>query len=419
MLKISQVYRNTNEADYTKQIIDGLPNYKYETYIPFRKKQLVFERGMFKPENVIAENGDERIPLIIISSSPHKAGTLWTPWSDDYDPDNGTVTYFGDNKTPGMNPLDQKLMNSTLVELLDVYNSQNENERAEHAVPVLFFERVKVGKRIKGNLMFHGVGILEKAERVTQNTCNNEHFANYKFTFCVLSLDKENDCLDWNWILDRFNPSLSNKEANRNAPASWKTWVRYGSDYLRLVRRNKPVHVILNPRDQLPIENSKESDLLKNIYSYYSEFARDDFGWLGIEVTRRVLESNGFTCQDSGRIIHQNDRRSDFTLHMNAGKEPLTGLDLRVLGQADCTDPYREAEQYDISKGTSELKGGLIGSLVTTSYFSRETQKKVQEQRSPVILINGLTIARTVGEELTRTNLPLDQYLISINGARQ
>lgn len=417
MLQIGKVYRAAKSIDPSVEKVDNLPNYYHETYIPNKERQIIIERGIFKPATVIGKDGIERTPLIVISSSPHKAGSNWTPWSDDYDPNHGRVIYYGDNKTPGMNPLDKKLNNPILLNLLDVYRSSSSEERLNYGVPCIFFERVKVGNRIKGNLMFQGFGIVEKAERVIQNTNDNEKFINYKFTFCVFSLKHEHDNFDWQWIIDRCNPSLTAEEANRNAPESWKTWIKYGSTYLSKVRRNNASQIILNPYDQILPPNSEEYELLSDIYQYYSTYAKDDFGWLGIDVTRRVLEKNGIECSDIGRVSHHaNSRRSEFNMHLNIGDQPLTGIDLRILGQADCTDPAQQAGDYDISKETDSLKSGLIGSFVTTSYFSQETQKKIQEYRSPIMLINGKIIAQTVREQLYETNMPLDRYLTSIVG---
>lgn len=58
------------------------------------------------------------------------------------------------------------------------------------AVPVIFFEKCSYEGRPKGNAIFHGFGILESVELVTQYGNNQEYFANYLFNFCIFLLQK-------------------------------------------------------------------------------------------------------------------------------------------------------------------------------------------------------------------------------------
>ena len=54
--------------------------------------------------NKVASTSGSRRPAILISSSPHKIGTKETPWQDFFDPDNGHIRYYGDNKALGKDP---------------------------------------------------------------------------------------------------------------------------------------------------------------------------------------------------------------------------------------------------------------------------------------------------------------------------
>lgn len=183
--------------------------------------------------------GNKRCHVIIISSSPHKAGSADTPWRDTYAPDHGYVKYYGDNITVGEDPNSKQ--NRRLVELLPVCNSSKTEERLFHAVPVVFFERVAVDGRPKGNLKFHGYGVLEGAKLVTQYDAKKEqYFSNYMFDFCVFSLKEDKELFDWNWIAKRCDPTLTAKQTERYAPAAWKKWMKNGSDCLHLCRRPVP-----------------------------------------------------------------------------------------------------------------------------------------------------------------------------------
>ena len=68
-----------------------------------------------------------------------------------------------------------------MLNLLKLYEAASEEDRIKRAVPFIFFEKCTHGGRAKGNAIFHGFGVLESAELVTQYGPNNEYFSNYRF----------------------------------------------------------------------------------------------------------------------------------------------------------------------------------------------------------------------------------------------
>ena len=234
MLRIGTVYRYSNVIDPTTPIVDGLPNYFYETYVQ-NFSSFKFQRGIHIVQAVTGPDGRSRIPVIIISSSPHKAGSVDTPWQDEYNPDHGYVKYYGDNKSAYMEPNNRKLGNRKLLEFLPVYKSNLESDRENNAVPIVFFERTTINGRLKGNLKFQGFGVLDTAELVTQyDVKNGIYFPNYRFYFCVFSLKEDQEAFDWSWIAKRCDPSLSTPETTKFAPNIWKRWVKKGDQDLHL-----------------------------------------------------------------------------------------------------------------------------------------------------------------------------------------
>lgn len=99
---IGGIYRFSNQDSSTgvpSKIVDGLPNFFFETYAGPNYNSIFFQKGIHNLAVVNSADGTKRIPAIIISSSPHKAGTDITPWEDEFDPDHGRIKYYGDNKT--------------------------------------------------------------------------------------------------------------------------------------------------------------------------------------------------------------------------------------------------------------------------------------------------------------------------------
>ena len=73
MLEIGKVYRLPQKQLKSTDIVDGLPNFYYETNTP--GFGFAFQRGIHKVKEIKTISGKKRCPLIIISSSPTKAGS--------------------------------------------------------------------------------------------------------------------------------------------------------------------------------------------------------------------------------------------------------------------------------------------------------------------------------------------------------
>ena len=118
MLKIGTVYRMPKEHQPERAIVDGLPNYYFETNTP--EYGFDFQKGIHKAKEVEINKIEKRCPLIIISSTPRKAGSEDTPWHDRYVPDHGYVKYYGDNKYGSGKP-EEAPGNKKLLSLLNYH----------------------------------------------------------------------------------------------------------------------------------------------------------------------------------------------------------------------------------------------------------------------------------------------------------
>ena len=371
-------------------------------------------RGIHCVETVTGRDGLERIPVIIASTSPHKAGSSFTPWTDEYDDDNGRVVYYGDNKTPGSDPLRKGLNNRVLVEQQKICDG-DERQRRLYAVPILFFERVACGPRIKGNLKFHGVGIVEHCNRVTQDVYQLGQFENYGFDCCIFSLEQEHDCLDWQWIADRCDPTLTAEEANRNAPLSWKLWLEFGSAHMDMFRRFGNAERIITAQSQIPRRGSDEYALLQDIYRFYGDHTGHHFERLALETTRRIAMQDGAECL-LGTVTEPATSNGgyNFEMRMDLGSSPLTGMRIQVVGRSSFGDLISPADQNEVLKFAANLKQGSVGAFVTTSYFNEASQRAIRPYRGHLMLANGITVAHSVRQELDKSHGSINDYLQSL-----
>ena len=233
-LKIGQIFRYPKDKVRDKVEIDGYPNFSFYTDLP--KENLVQLESGINPIGKVGSKSLERTPAIITRSSPHKIGSLDTPWQDIYNIEKGHIRFFGDNKDV-VDP-EKKKGNKALLKQFEIHNSSNIDVR-RGACPIIFFKSKSIDGKQKGYLEFNGFGIITNAERIVQHNRNtNKDFVNYVFDFAVLETNLENEYFDWEWINHRRDKNLSIEETLKKAPSSWKKWIRLGNKSIDSLRRN-------------------------------------------------------------------------------------------------------------------------------------------------------------------------------------
>lgn len=414
--KIGEVYRYSSKGDNRKPVeyIDNLKNFYYETYSDKCQTTVSFQSGIHNIAKVRLENGVERTPAIIISSSPHKAGTYMTPWEDDFDPDFGHIRYYGDNKSCDISAGNSS-GNSLLLEQFSIYGSPNREERYLKGVPLVFFKRVEYDKRKKGNLLFQGYGIIESVELVTQYTpkLKGQYFSNYLYQMCVFSISNEDESFNWDWINARRDQTVSDAEAYEKAPSSWRKWVEEGSANLYKVRRRISALKVISEIEQQPVRGSREEVLLKEIYQYYQD-KRHVFELLALRVTQEVFEESGMAFYPGWITSRSGDKGIDFVARLDISNQ-MSALKIVILGQAKCEAIDRPTGGVHIARTVARLKRGWFGVYVTTSYFSRNLQLEVMDDQYPVMLICGKKLSETVSKILFRKGIDLKRFLQTLD----
>jgi hypothetical protein len=337
-----------------------------------------------------------RVPVVLIRSNPHRAGTEITPWEDYFDTDRGHILYYGDNKADTGVDAAAKEGNATLLAQFELHQSADPEAR-KAAAPLIFFKGVKHERSLKGYLQFEGFGIIERAERVTQwDPRKRQNFTNYRFDFVVMGLEKENEDFGWDWINARRDSSVTLDEALKLAPVAWKTWVRDGSAAVPRVRRSLAARMVTKPAEQKPDPGSKELATLRAIHAFYKQ-REARFEVLAELVAEEILKTNTKQYLRGWVTPAGGDGGADFIARIDVGTGFATAK-LVVLGQAKCEDLSKPTSGRDIARTVARLRRGWLGVYVTTSYFSDRAQREVLDDEYPLVLVNGRQLAGVVGQ---------------------
>jgi hypothetical protein len=385
-LESGVVYRYSTSRDPLLEIQDGLPNFHYVTAPPIGMPMPQLEKGISQIAVTVNKTSrDDGFPAILISSSVHNSGSASNPWHDSYEPDLGFVRYFGDAKSSG-DP-SQSPGNKILLSEFRRHTSGLRSER-EKATPMFFFERTAVGNRHKGNVKFHGIGVIEKAELVTQFNPRIGYFTNYLFTFAILSLSEDGEKVDWSWI----NARRTGENGHSLSPQSWQEWTSKGHEVLPSIRRKVHRTSVEPPGSQLPQPGSREAQALDLIYRFY--FGRKHrFELLASRVVMSYINRNGGKYLEGWVTRGTGDGGIDFVGRIELGAG-FAAVPIVVLGQAKCESQQSPTGGIDIARTVARLKRGWIGAYVTTSYFSKPSQLEIREDEYPMIKINGLILSQ-------------------------
>ncbi|MFD7748992.1 hypothetical protein ACFV2V_23630 [Streptomyces sp. NPDC059698] len=146
-LLVGEVLRSSQNRDPLISDMDGHPNIHHRT-----ASRILAPIQLSKGINPIAEvkaAGITRRPAVLIRSSPWKAGSVETPWHDEFDLKRGRVVYFGDQRVDHAVPVGGTPGNKVLQRVWASHRAVSPRERAL-AAPLLVFATVTRNKTPKG-----------------------------------------------------------------------------------------------------------------------------------------------------------------------------------------------------------------------------------------------------------------------------
>jgi Restriction endonuclease AspBHI N-terminal/Restriction endonuclease len=386
-------------------LIDGYPNFHHLTVAPDGTR-ISMASGINLTRKVKAGDGTRR-PVLVLRSSPWKAGHETNPWHDIYDLDHGYVRYFGDHKISDTVELGRTRGNAALLETWPAHRGTTAVERG-YATPILLFRSVTVNGLVKGHVQFCGLAVMERLEHVIQrDPVSGRSFANLVFDLAVLSLAEEGEQLDCRWLDDRRDPSLTNEEALRFAPAAWREWMRRGDPALPRLRRRVAASQVRTPAEQRPTSDSIEGRLLDKIYQHFDN-KKVQFELLAARVAGNIFRSRGGVYLEGWLTRGAGDGGTDFVGRLDAGGGDAM-VRLVVLGQAKCVSPQTAISAEQIARVVARLRRGWIGVYVTTGVYSRAAQEEIIDDQYPILLVDG----RHLAEEVRR--MAFDSYGGDVN----
>ncbi len=273
-MKLFELYRYSKPSPGPDiELVEGYPNIFHATRWPAwpglnGAGRVQLDHGIDSVTNVKALDG-VRQPAILIASKPHRAGSDWTPWHDELNPEAaGHVRYFGNNEAGRAGPSARSDWKQSRHERVPTSSLATRADRMRRGTPIFFESLVHEG-RTKGFWQFIGFGVVERAQLTTQVDRQDRWFVNYVFDCALFDLSSEALCLDWDWIAARRDPTKSLGETLDLAPASWRTGSSQGERAIERVRQRVTRFQFLGQVGQRPEVGTPAETALRSVVEHY------------------------------------------------------------------------------------------------------------------------------------------------------
>lgn len=338
------------------------PNDEFLRWINIDQSGMLNSPGIrdLKYVNKISENG---VPayLILVTHDDKKDGVR-NPWEDVVDYAAGRIIYWGDAKFHKTKKLHDFRGNKNLEIIWNLILEK----KMDWVPPILHFS-----KPSKGIVKFNGVCVLDKLE-ITWFSDNSTPVRNYRCTLSILDIDEV--FIDW---LHSRARATSLEEIDRDAPKAWRD---YKKGVLRKIDVWSPK--IKTTEQQLPIEGTSDAKILEQLVA----LTPTQFESVTVALFRQLPEVTHSITQTRPTADGGFDFYGRFTL-----PSPIS-YDIHFLGEAKKFQRSTAVQPKHVSRLVARLQRGQYGIFVTTSYYTKQTQKEVLEDGYPIKLFSGMDI---------------------------
>lgn len=354
---------------------------------PLSKLMGVGNLGGFRPKA-----GKDGIMAVVLTSTRAEP-----EWPDSLDIYTGTYTYFGDNRSPGVEMHQTKQRGNQI--LRDSFALAHGSQEDRSKCPLFFIFETGAEAR---DFIFRGIAVpgsdfKEPGEDLVAvwRTISGERFQNYRATFTIL----REGFISGDWLRE----SLGNGKfliEDARAPKTLKQWVKTGA-LTPLVAERSAVRTI----DAQTPANRTHKTLLATIRTR----CLDD-PWLFERVAAEIWKMN---CPVPVEY--------ELTRRFRDGGRDATGW--MLLGPA--SDHIRvsfalEAKHYaegnsvgvrETARLISRIKHREFGVFVTTSAVGKQAYQEIRDDGHPIVVISGRDICEILAQNGITTAQSCDGWL--------
>lgn len=318
-------------------------------------------------------------------------------WPDFIDYENGLVTYYGDNKTPGKDLHNTEKGGNKFFQLIFDYLHSGQLEKIP---PIFLFTKVNKSRDVvfKGVLVPGAESVSETEDLVAVWKLKDTlRFQNYRAVFSILNIP----VVRREWIKD----IKIGKSASIHAPIAWNKWLEK-KVYNTL--KAQPATTIRTREQQLPQEGNSQNILslirtnYKNDYYGFEKCAAEivalmDKNVSNYDLTRKTVDGGMDAVGTYNIGLTQNSIKVEFAI------------------EAKCYSENNPVGVKDVARLIARLRHRQFGVLVTTSYIGKQAYNEISVDQHPVILIAGNDLVEILKKSGYDTPSKVSLWVQSLN----
>jgi hypothetical protein len=391
------------EIDFNKLIIDCLYEDSRQPGSPLGGQPLLkIFPGIGNMKGIRVAGRKPHWTLYVLTSTEREPD-----WPDVLDEASGTLTYWGDNRTPGRE-LHNAAGNQLFREIFE--RSTGPRDLRKMVPPGFYFTPGDQGR----DVVFRGLLVPKTVQ--SENTddliavwrsTNGKRFQNYRAKFSVIDASEIN--LEW------ISSILKDDEKHELAPSAWKIWLETG----KIQVLEAPRTLEYRKKSQQIPENLSEFEMLKFIHSYFEE--NDSLFEHFATAIWRISDSR-VSAWEVTRATRDGGRDAIGKYRIGPDSEPIT-LDWAL--EAKRYEPGETSVGVkELSRLISRLRYRQFGILVTTSFVSDQAYKEIREDQHPIVILAGTDIVAILKQagissisilsDWLKDNFPLTKSVITI-----
>lgn len=321
------------------------------------------------------------VPAYMILVS-HEVKRLGNPWEDIVDFNSASIKYWGDAKFHEKLSYENFRGNQRLLQVWHLILEGKFNL----VPPILHFSKPR-----KGMVKFNGLCVLTNLEL----TYFEDKGIPVKNFCCELSILDANQ-IDIRWLHYRAKCSDFD-QLNIGSPKVWSDYIMGNTRKLDMWSKR-----ILSKEEQLPSVRSKEATVLSRL----RKLSPTEFEAVVVELFRTLPHVNHKIVRTRPTADGGFDLYGQFSIPYPVKYE------IEFLGEAKKFARDTAVQPKHVSRLVARLNRGQFGIFVTTSYYTRQTQREVLEDGYPVRLFSGNDLVNILQElRLVKNGKIKDEWL--------
>lgn len=293
-------------------------------------------------------------------------------WPDELDRETGIYTYYGDNRSPGLELHETPRKGNELLRRLFEL-AHGEKPLRSKVPPIFVFE--SAGRKWR-DAVFLGLAVPGSSELKASEdlvavwkTSGGRRFQNYRARFTILDIP----VISRTWL----DEIIGGHADTPNAPRVWRRWIETGVPEPLLAERTIEHRT---PAEQVPADRDG-IEVISRIHSWFADRPHD-FEHCAGDIARLLLPD--ITALDVTRPSRDGGR--DAVGHFRIG-DGRGAVHVEFALEAKCYELKNSVGVREMSRLISRLRHRQFGILVTTSFVNLPAYKEIKEDMHPIIII--------------------------------